>query len=126
MHFCVKCQNMYYLRLSDTNENELVYYCRNCGYEDTDLHQDMIYVSTEDVQERTETFDTILNPYIKYDPTLPRVFHISCVNNECPSNKPTNPEQKHILYIRYDEGRMKYIYMCALCDTHWKSDIKGK
>jgi DNA-directed RNA polymerase subunit M/transcription elongation factor TFIIS len=124
MHFCEKCQNMYYLRMSEANENELMYYCRNCGYEDKNLHQDMICVSTEHIQDQSETFDTILNPYVKYDPTLPRVYHISCVNNECQSNKPTSPEQKHILYIRYDEGSMKYIYMCALCDSHWKSDIK--
>ena len=125
MYFCEKCQNMYYLRLSNNTDDALVYYCRNCGYEDKNLHQEMICVSTEHIQKKTETFDNILNPYIKYDPTLPRVFHLSCINTECSSNRDKNPEQKHIIYIRHDESSMKYIYMCALCDSHSKSDIKA-
>ena len=49
MYFCEKCQNMYYLRLSNNTDDALVYYCRNCGYEDKNLHQEMICVSTEHI-----------------------------------------------------------------------------
>ena len=36
MHFCVKCSNMYYIKLSEgsnnsENLNNLVYYCRQCN-----------------------------------------------------------------------------------------------
>ena len=30
MDFCSECDNMYYIKLND-EENELVYYCRKCG-----------------------------------------------------------------------------------------------
>jgi len=125
MYFCEKCQNMYYLRLSDEDENSLKYYCRKCGYEDNKLQQETIYISDENIQKKINNFDSILNPYIKHDPTLPRVYHLSCINNQCTSNREKNPEKKHIVYIRYDESNMKYIYLCSLCDSHWKSDIKN-
>ena len=33
MHFCEKCDNMYYIKVSDStgNNNNLVYYCRKCS-----------------------------------------------------------------------------------------------
>ena len=34
MHFCTKCDNMYYMRLSEADSDKLIYYCRNCGHED--------------------------------------------------------------------------------------------
>ena len=37
MHFCKVCQNLYYIKLTGENEDDLIYYCRNCGDEDTDL-----------------------------------------------------------------------------------------
>ena len=35
MKFCTNCQNMYYISLTEENSNTLVYYCRNCGHNDT-------------------------------------------------------------------------------------------
>ena len=32
MNFCIKCDNMYYIRIADDNNNKLIYYCRNCGH----------------------------------------------------------------------------------------------
>ena len=52
MYFCEKCQNMYYLRLSDEDENSLKYYCRKCGYEDNKLQQETIYISDENIQKK--------------------------------------------------------------------------
>ena len=37
MHFCEKCQNMYYIRLKGEDSNNLIYYCRKCGNENKDL-----------------------------------------------------------------------------------------
>ena len=31
MHFCKSCSNMYYIKLLDSDNNKLSYYCRNCG-----------------------------------------------------------------------------------------------
>lgn len=45
MHFCSNCQNMYYIRINVEDNNNLVYYCRNCGNEDSNLGVDSICVS---------------------------------------------------------------------------------
>ena len=31
------------------------------------------------------------------------------------------PEPREVIYIRYDEMNMKYVYMCAVCDTVWNT-----
>ena len=33
MRFCIECHNMYYIRLSDNDGGNLIYYCRNCGHD---------------------------------------------------------------------------------------------
>ena len=51
-------------------------------------------------------------------------------NSECSSNKSNNeekggePSEKEILYIRYDDKNMKFVYLCANCDTIWKTENK--
>ena len=34
MHFCSECGNMYYVRISEDDDNKLIYYCRKCGHLD--------------------------------------------------------------------------------------------
>ena len=41
MHFCSKCDNMYYIKLMEQNNNNLVYYCRHCGNEDVNITSKM-------------------------------------------------------------------------------------
>ena len=36
------------------------------------------------------------------------------------STKDSN--QREVIYIRYDDINMKYIYLCVHCDTIWKTD----
>ena len=54
---------------------------------------------------------------------------MKCPNADCISNKKkaeskdgedvsTDPE---IIYLRYDDKNMKFIYLCAHCDTTWLS-----
>ena len=45
MHFCSKCQNMYYISIDPKNTNKLVYYCRNCGNSDESLSVENVSVS---------------------------------------------------------------------------------
>ena len=52
------------------------------------------------------------------DPTLPRLDNIPCPNKECPSN---NGSDKEVIYIRYDDTNLKFIYLCVHCDKIWKS-----
>lgn len=121
MHFCIKCQNMYYLKINnEANANELIYYCRNCGHEDETLSSENICVSRTDVNMSKKTYEHIVNVYTKLDPTLPRTKTIKCPNQDCSSNK--DKSDSEVIYLRYDDKNMKYIYLCSICDTLWKTD----
>jgi len=125
MHFCEKCQNMYYLKISEEDGNKLIYYCRNCGFEDSTLTSENICVSETTVRRDSQKYTQTINEYTKEDPTLPRITTIRCPNQECKSNKEgEEASSREVLYIRYDDKNMKYIYMCAVCDTVWKTDNK--
>ena len=122
MHFCIKCDNMYYLKISNENSNNLIYYCRNCGYEDTASSVDNICVSRTQVKRSEQKYSHTINEYTKQDPTLPRINTIKCPKIDCPSNVDEDKVSRDVLFIRYDDINMKYIYMCSKCDTIWKTD----
>jgi len=120
MHFCSKCSNMYYIRINSDDPNKLVYYCRNCGNEDKLLAVENVCVSKTQIKKSEQSFTHIINQYTKLDPTLPRINTILCPNPDCATN--TNNVEREIIYIRYDETNMKYIYLCCICDTVWKTN----
>jgi DNA-directed RNA polymerase subunit M/transcription elongation factor TFIIS len=121
MHFCTECNNMYYIRIDSDNSNKLIYYCRHCGDENTSLAMDSVIVSNTQIVRSEQKFTNIINKYTKLDPTLPRINNVKCPHAECETNKEKGPERE-IIYIRYDDMNMKYIYLCSHCDTVWKSD----
>ena len=127
MHFCVKCDNMYYISISSEDENKMSYYCRNCGNEDDNISKDSICVSRTQLKRNKQTYNHIINKYTKLDPTLPRINTIRCPNSECSSNhvddnQPINLNDREVIYIRYDDMNKLYIYLCAKCDTVWKTE----
>ena len=214
MQFCSQCHNMYYLKISDEDGNigdTLIYYCRNCGHEDTTLSTTNICVSDMQLLTSEKKYTHIVNEYTKFDPTLPRINTIKCPNQECSSNgfaggvgksaskavsaakaeekalkaaskleekamkaaskleekatkaalkaasktnKKTGLSQvleeqeeieeaqieqaeqaqaqtlveasgennREVIYIRYDDTNMKYVYLCVHCDTTWRTD----
>jgi DNA-directed RNA polymerase subunit M/transcription elongation factor TFIIS len=120
MHFCGKCDNMYYLRLSEANSNKLIHYCRNCGNEETITNNESICISNNDLIKNDQKYKYIINKYTKLDPTLPRTNTIKCPNQSCPSNKEDGTRE--IIYVRYDDDNVKYIYICSSCNFSWKID----
>ena len=115
MKFCSKCDNLYYFKLDNDNSKNLVYYCRNCGHE-TVPEEKQIYVSK--IKTNTEKkHSQFINSYTKYDPTLPRINTLPCVNESCDFHK--SKKNREIIYIRYDEQNMKYVYLCTKCNTSW-------
>ena len=122
MHFCSQCHNMYYLKISGNDSNSLIYYCRNCGHEDDTLTADNICVSSTDIKRSEQKYTHVINEFTKYDNTLPRTNTIKCPNVECISNQEGNEDKREIIYIRYDDLDMKYIYVCAQCDKMWKTN----
>ena len=123
MHFCSVCQNMYYISIDANDTNKLIYYCRNCGNKDTTLSVENVTVLKVQLKKSEQEFGHIINKYTKLDPTLPRVNNILCPNTECSTNGHEHEhEQREIIYIRYDDVNMKYVYMCSTCDTVWKTE----
>ena len=120
MHFCSNCHNMYYLKIRDEDGgNSLNYYCRNCGHEDTTLTAEAICVSETQLRRSEQKFTHMVNEYTKFDPTLPRINTIKCPNQNCKSNTEEGKERE-VIYMRYDDINMKYVYICAECDYVWK------
>lgn len=119
MHFCVKCDNMYYMKLKKGDTNKLIYYCRNCQHEADDLTESDVCVLKTQVKRNEEKYTHVINEYTKEDPTLPRIKTIKCPNQDCPSNK--SELEREVIYIRYDDSKMKYVYMCVGCNTMWKT-----
>ena len=124
MRFCSVCENMYYIRISENNAADLIYYCRQCGHEDSSFTSDSICVSKTQLQKSEQTFHHIINKYTKLDPTLPRINNVLCPNPDCLTNSPIEKEraEREIIYIRYDNTNMKYVYLCSTCDTVWETN----
>ena len=120
MHFCSNCSNMYYIRINSDDPNSLVYYCRQCGNEDKIIAVDNVCVSKTQIKKSEQSFNYIINKYTKLDPTLPRINNILCPNQDCNTN--TKDDPREIIYIRYDDVNMKYIYLCSTCDTVWNTN----
>lgn len=117
MHFCSVCQNMYYIRINATDTNKLIYYCRHCGNEDSTISNENVCVSKTQLKKSEQSFHHVINQYTKLDPTLPRINNILCPNAECETN--TKEKPREIIYIRYDDKNMKYVYLCSTCNTVW-------
>ncbi len=120
MHFCSKCDNMYYLRLSEAESNKLIHYCRNCGNEEIITNNESICISNSELIQNDQKYKYIINKYTKLDPSLPRTNTIKCPNQSCPSN--SEDSTREIIYVRYDDDNVKYIYICSTCDFSWKID----
>ena len=121
MLFCIKCDNMYYTKLDPENTNRLLNYCRNCGYVDELTATEGTCVLNTQLKKSQQKFSHIINPYTKMDPTLPRVHNVKCPNEECASNK-ESASFPEVIYIRYDDQNLKYVYICTECDYIWKTD----
>jgi aspartate carbamoyltransferase regulatory subunit len=114
---------MYYISISENDSNKMIYYCRNCGSTDENTMNDNICVLKTYLQKGEQTFNHIVNKYTKFDPTLPRIYNVKCPNINCVSNNDEKIKPE-VIYMRYDDTNMKYIYICTLCDTNWKTNDK--
>ena len=103
-------------------------YCRNCGNIDNTIASENICVSKVNVKHKTtpQTFSQVVNKYTKLDPTLPRIHTMRCPNDECSSNQGNTggggAPKSEIIYVRYDDTNLKYVYLCAKCDKVWNTE----
>ena len=90
----------------------------------TDSNGAFTYLTGLRVVKLNKDFTTAWDKVFYYsdatDPTLPRISKVLCPNAECETNK--GDAKREIIYIRYDDINMNYIYMCSTCDTIWKTD----
>lgn len=122
MHFCNKCDNMYYIKINEENGNNISYYCRNCGDIDDNLINTSKCILKENITKADQKFSNVINKYTKMDITLPRINYIKCPSENCESNKSDfNIKDREVIYLRYDDTNMKYIYLCCHCDFSWKT-----
>jgi DNA-directed RNA polymerase subunit M/transcription elongation factor TFIIS len=112
---------MYYIRIDANNSNKLIYYCRKCGTEDDLFDIDNVSIVKTDIKKSEDSFSHIINKYTKLDPSLPRTDKILCPNKDCETNTEKD-SKREIIYIRYNDTEMKYVYMCSTCDSVWKTN----
>ena len=123
MKFCNNCDNMFYISLQDDECNKIIYYCKNCGNSDNNLLETNKCILKEHISKNESKFEYCVNDYTKLDITLPRINYIKCPNEKCKSNEATfDSNLREILYIRYDDVNMKYLYLCSHCDFKWNTD----
>jgi len=132
MNFCTECENMYYMRINEDSKDQLQFYCRMCGNIDEILNKSSLCLSEFNEENNNDSIIQSVNKYTKYDPTLPHIHNILCPNEVCISNKTedadigidTNNNKNEVVYIRYDNTNMKYVYLCCNCEHVWKSELR--
>jgi len=130
------------LYVTTDDESGLVLYCKNCSFKKivdnkkSVMLTDVNYTGTDEevVKKKQDVDDSncimsinysddarsykqFLTPNIKYDMTLPRVTNIPCPK-KCNNNK----KNGEVIYIKYDQVNMKYLYFCCNCEHFWKLD----
>jgi DNA-directed RNA polymerase subunit M/transcription elongation factor TFIIS len=111
---------MYYIKIDNNDSNKLVHYCRNCG----DVNKDIVdnyCVSNVNIKKQVKNYDNYINRFTNLDPTLPRIDNVPCPNATCITNSDKNVENE-VIYIRYDDTSLKYVYLCAHCNYSWKTN----
>ena len=70
------------------------------------------------IAKKHTTQKYIMNEFTKLDPTVPRIKNLNCPNESCDDEI----KDKEIIYIRYDDENMRYVYICTACDNVWTLD----
>jgi DNA-directed RNA polymerase subunit M/transcription elongation factor TFIIS len=138
MRFCPTCRYYLYLEAADEKPNPeppklnpdgtvsmppplaptLTRVCRTCNYREVDTQGGLVLEM--DLQEKTsEGYKVLMNEFTTQDPTLPHIKTVKCPNDECASNK--GGKERDVIYLKYDSEHMKYLYICNVCDTQWRT-----
>jgi len=133
----------------ESKKKELRRVCRNCGYQEQMKGGLILEIDLK--EKTSEGYKILMNEFTKDDPTLPHVHNLRCPSRACPSNKgrayptdnpaadaaqaaaaaaPQAPQapnedkgevESDVIYLKYDAINMKYLYICNVCDTKWRS-----
>jgi DNA-directed RNA polymerase subunit M/transcription elongation factor TFIIS len=114
MKFCPVCHNMLYSIDDDPDTKTAVMSCRKCEYKEPVSRENPI-VYEHNLREQATNAAT--NPYLKYDPTLPR-FEIACPNKECSSRQ----GKSEVVGVKIDRVNLIWMYQCTTCEFTWKQN----
>jgi len=116
LRFCPTCRGYLFLKSTDQS---LTRNCRICGFTEEDTKGGLILEMM--VQERSsEAYKILINEYTRQDPTLAHIRGpIKCPNGPCASN--TSGKERDVIPMRYDEKKLKYLYICDVCGYQWRS-----
>ena len=120
IEFCPNCRNMLYGLDEDTIDGvkSAVLTCRKteCGYKKAVDPENPVVYEHSLREENTATL--VMNPYLKYDPTLQHLTNVTCPNAECPTqtDKTLVPD---VVAVEVDSTRLIWMYQCAHCNTTW-------
>lgn len=117
MKFCRDCNNM--LFAIEERDKKAYLKCRSCPYEEEITKQNPV-VYEHDLQQDTAVQYSI-NPYLKYDPTLPTFTNMVCPNEACS----TRGKESNIAGIKLDVENIMWMYQCRVCDKTWKQLARG-
>ena len=114
MEFCSICDNLLNLTTHEETD-ELVYACKSCKTNKLcdDSQNTCVYHANYGGNEKV-FYELFINKYTFNDPTLPKVKNIQCPNEKCKCNTNDNVEPE-VIYVRYNDAEMKYIYLCCHC-----------
>jgi len=152
MHFCTECKNMYYIRLTETNgivyycrncgheddtitiDNVVV--SQTSFKTGTNQYSHIVNKYTK-LDPTLPRISTILCPNMEcpcnrnHNPTQYADRATIIGNAEEESTEPTaagaaaatdDAVPREVIYMRYDDINMKYIYLCAVCNTIWNTE----
>ena len=117
IRFCTVCDNYLYLQV-EGEKQVLQRICRNCGFRDTEDQGGL--VSEMHIEQRAAEGYTLINEFTLKDKRLPHLYNtMKCINEKCPTSLPG--KESDIVYIKYDNENLRYIYMCYICQATWRS-----
>lgn len=117
MKFCTQCNNMLYDIVEKDSKAFLK--CLMCPYEEEITKKNPV-VYEHDLQQDTSVQYSI-NPYIKFDPTLPVFRNMVCPNDSCS----THGKESDIVGMKIDFTNVVWMYQCRACDRTWKQFARG-
>lgn len=76
-----------------------------------------------EVPRKEKKYFHMVNDYMIHDTTLPRLRNVPCPNAQCPTfGDPQKQLDNEVVYVRYDDENLKYMYICSQCLAKWKTD----
>jgi DNA-directed RNA polymerase subunit M/transcription elongation factor TFIIS len=115
MEFCDVCENMLNLIL-DKKDGNLKYMCKFCSSsKNVGANFNPCVHKTNYGGNEKIFYEMFINEYTFIDPTLPRSKQIHCPH----CSKEDAHKETEVIYVRYNDSDMKYIYLCCECKSAW-------